>query len=262
MTLEIIIPLRNPTDVLGKTVASLAAQSDLQFSVLIGDNFSTSGHEHIAQALSKLEAASIPARKIQPPCELERIEHWNWLHHQSSADWLKPMLAGDGLDSVYIEKLRAAVTAQPTARSLVAGHEWCSGGRSGLAKDASPAGKFHSPEEARSFVLRHGPRFISPGMMAYDRNAFVAVGGYCASFSRLAPDLLAMTLAGTYGVMTLEKDLCECPADGNAGGRGELTTACFLLAYHAWTDNFLFNRSRFAWMWLRTLARRWFETPA
>src|SRR5690348_1069158 len=100
MTIEVLIPVRNPTEVFAKTIDSLAAQTDKKFSVLISDNFSTRGTEHIEASLQTLSAAGISARKIQPPSELGRVEHWNWLHHQSQADWLKPLFAGDWLEPV------------------------------------------------------------------------------------------------------------------------------------------------------------------
>ena len=128
MNLEVLIPVRNPTEVFAKTIDSLAAQTDRDFSVLISDNFSTTGREHIEQALKKLGEAGIAARKIQPPSELGRVEHWNWLHHQSNADWLKPLFAGDWLEPAYIshvpkspQRLRRAATfiqmATPTSKA-------------------------------------------------------------------------------------------------------------------------------------------------
>ena len=110
MILEVLIPVRNPTEVFEKTVESLAAQTDKNFSVLISDNFSTRGSELFEAALKKLSAAGIAARKIQPPAELGRVEHWNWLHQESKADWFKPLFAGDWLEPIYIARLRETPT--------------------------------------------------------------------------------------------------------------------------------------------------------
>jgi hypothetical protein len=264
-TIEVLIPVRNPEQVFGETIESLISQTDKNFSVLISDNFSTKGLEYVERAVATLQATGIECRSLPLSHELERVEHWNWLHHQSSADWLKPLFAGDSLNSAYMEKLRAAVAAQAAARSVIAGDDWYSRDKPSPAKNMFRAGKFYSPEEARSFILHRGPRFISPGMMAYDRNAFIAVGGYCATLSRLSPALLAMTLAGTYGVLALgeqKEPLCNCSERANVGWCGEFTTTCSLLAYHAWTDNFPFSPFSFACICLRKLALGWFRTPA
>ena len=69
--LEIIIPVRNPDERLARTVASLAAQTDRQFSVLLSDNGSTSGLNHIKEAQQQLAAVGIPVRRIQAPGEME-----------------------------------------------------------------------------------------------------------------------------------------------------------------------------------------------
>ena len=96
-----------------RTIESLVAQTDKGFSVLISDNFSTSGQEHITRALSALTAAGIAARRIQPPAEVGRVEHWNWLHYQSTADWLKPLFAGDWLEPDYVRMVREVFAKEP-----------------------------------------------------------------------------------------------------------------------------------------------------
>src|SRR5436190_22050204 len=113
MTIEVLVPLRNPTDVFAKTIDSLAVQTDKNFSVLISDNFSTSGVAHIEDALAALAKAGVAARRIRPPVELDRVEHWNWVHHESGADWAKPLFAGDWLEPVYFARLRETIDAHP-----------------------------------------------------------------------------------------------------------------------------------------------------
>jgi len=253
MKLEVIIPISNPLESLLATARSLADQTDRTFTVEIGGNCSKKGTEHIERATAVLQSANIETRTIYSSRELNRIELWNWLHFQSAADWLKPLLVGERLDSSYIKKLRAAAMAQPTAGSVLAGNGWFSRKRSAFDKNIFLGQGFYSPSEARALLLRYGPRFISPSTMAYDRNAFISVGGYVASFSYLSAALLAMTLAGTYGVAVIEEHLCDCGVDQVSGCRVEFATACYLLAYHAWTDSFPFSRSAFAWMWLRRL---------
>ena len=55
-TLEVILPLRNPTAVIGQTVRSLATLTDRNFSVLISDNHSTKGVEFIQAAADEFRS--------------------------------------------------------------------------------------------------------------------------------------------------------------------------------------------------------------
>jgi glycosyltransferase involved in cell wall biosynthesis len=58
-TLEIILPVRNPTAVLTQTVRSLATQTDRRFTVLLSDNHSTQGLELLEAAVNELQDAGI-----------------------------------------------------------------------------------------------------------------------------------------------------------------------------------------------------------
>src|ERR1700716_291691 len=100
--LAVLIPLRNPTEVLRRTIASLTAQTDREFFVLLSNNHSTTGLNFIEEARNALEQSGLKVSLIQPPQELERIEHWNWMHFQSSAEWIKLLFAGDWLEPACI----------------------------------------------------------------------------------------------------------------------------------------------------------------
>ena len=108
LQIEVIIPLRNPTDVLRKTVCSLVEQTNSDFSVLISDNFSTQGQELISEGVNQLQGAGIAVRVLRPPAELGRVEHWNWAHHGAAGAWLKPLFAGDWLEPDYVARPRRA----------------------------------------------------------------------------------------------------------------------------------------------------------
>jgi len=178
MNLEILIPLRNPTEVFGKTIESLVAQTDRNFSVLISDNFSTSGVEHIEGALNKLSAAGIAARRIRPPAELGRVEHWNWLHRQSPADWLKPLFAGDWLEPVYAARLRETIAANPACRYVFSNGYTHRPGVEPWTGENPWTGRFRAAAEMQDVVLRYGMQFGPPSAAAYAREAFLAAGGY------------------------------------------------------------------------------------
>ena len=123
MTLEVIIPTRNPTEVLNQTVESLAAQTDKNFSVLISDNCSTKGLELIDRAVERLQAAGIATRKIRPPFELGRVEHQNWINWQSQADWIKPLYTGDWVSPNCAARFRAEIEANPECHYIFASYE-------------------------------------------------------------------------------------------------------------------------------------------
>jgi glycosyltransferase involved in cell wall biosynthesis len=201
MTFEVLIPVRNATEVFDKTIESLAGQTDKNFSVFISDNFSTTGQQHIADALTKLSEAGITARKIQPPSELGRVEHWNWLHYQSSADWLKPLFAGDWLEPDYVAAVRAA------ANDARCAYVYCGYAFHHASQTQTSVGKwtgrFFTAEEMQEVVLRYAMQFGPPSVAAYRRDVFVQAGGYDPRLPICADSLLFCKLAarhGAYGV--------------------------------------------------------------
>ena len=261
MNLEILIPVRNPTAVFDKTVESLTVQTDKNFSVLISDNFSTKGQEHIAAALEKLSAAGIAARKVQPPVELERVEHWNWAHYQSPADWLKPLFVGDWLEPVYVSRVREIAAANPACRYIYSNGYTHIAGQEPTTGQNPWAGRFNSPEVMQDVVLRHGMQFGPPSAAAYERTAFLALGGYPTGLPISADSLLYCTLAARFGAAGIQEKLCHfnihaarfstaLPGKRRDTYR-EAMTFYFMLGYHAWTERDCFPVLGF----LRLLAR-------
>ena len=114
--LEIIMPVRNPGAKLLETGASLAAQSERGFGVVVSDNFSTGGSEILEQFCGAMRAAEIPVRRVKPDYELGRVQHWNWAHGQGAADWLKPLFVGDLLKPDYVKSHRQRIEARPPAQ--------------------------------------------------------------------------------------------------------------------------------------------------
>ena len=199
MTLEILIPIRNPTEVFAQTIDSLAAQTDKNFSVLISDNFSTKGQVHLTAALEKLSAAGIPARRVQPPVELGRVEHWNWLHEQSQADWLKPLFAGDWLEPVYMARLRETVAANPACRYVFSNGYTHFPGEAPRTGPNPWTGRFRTPKEMQDMVLRFGMQFGPPSAAAYERQTFQSLGGYDPALPICADSYLFCKLAALFG---------------------------------------------------------------
>jgi len=249
MTFEILIPVRNATDVFRKTVESLAAQTDKEFTVLISDNFSQSGHEHIDWALSLLGEAGIRARRVSPPTELGRVEHWNWLHYQSGADWLKPLFAGDWLEPDYIQSVRNAASSDPRCEYIYTGYQYHRGTETSTTI-SKWTGRFFTPQEMQEVVLRYAMQFGPPSAAAYSSTAFLSLGGYAAELPITADSFLFCTMAARFGAYGVPKALCHFNIHANRFSttlpeqrlytHRETLTYVFTLAYHAWTekDNF------------------------
>jgi glycosyltransferase involved in cell wall biosynthesis len=263
MNLEILIPLRNPTAVFVETIESLAAQLDKDFSVLISDNFSTSGLEEIERALTKLKEAGIAARKIQPPSELGRVEHWNWLHYQSDADWLKPLFAGDWLEYNYVALLRQTVAVCPQCHYVFVQFGYH---RDGMPEEIVPnkwAGRFNSPAEMQNVVLRFGMQFGPPCAAAYERTAFFALGGYPTTLPICADSIFFCTMAARFGAAGIARRLCHfqlhkerfsihLPGKRRDTFR-ETMIYIFMLAYHGWTERDAFPKTGFARLIARSI---------
>ena len=67
---ELILPLRNPTEVLEQTVRSITGQTDRGFSVLISDNYTTKGGEWIDAAMKNFGKRGLPRGASS--------HRWNW----------------------------------------------------------------------------------------------------------------------------------------------------------------------------------------
>ncbi len=261
VTLEIILPLRNPTVVLDQTAKSLAAQHDRRFSILISDNYSTKGREFIDGAVAEFQKAGITVRRVQPPVELGRVEHWNWAHHQAEAEWLKPVFAGDWLDLEFVAKLRAGITAHPACRYVFSPYVLHRSNTEPQTVTSVWAGKFREPAEMENHVLSLGMQFGPPSAAAYERTAFVAAGGYPTPLPICADSLLFCALAARFGVLGLAEPLChfnihDARFSTNLGEKRKDTfreniTYLFMLGYHAWARRVAFSKLGFA----RLLAR-------
>jgi glycosyltransferase involved in cell wall biosynthesis len=197
---EIVIPLRNPTEVLLKTVQSLLAQTERCFSVLLSDNGSGAENAFVAEAMRLLDEANIPVRRIRPPEELGRVEHWNWSHRQAGAEWIKPLFVGDWLEPGYAAAIRAAIEARSGAEIIN-----CSFRRhltGGGIDDAIYPGGFRSPAEVMEQACRVGNDFGGPINICFRKLAFELVGGYPPALPVSADFWLIIMLALRGGLYT------------------------------------------------------------
>ena len=76
--LDIVIPVRESDAGLSLTIASLVAQSDSGFCVLISDMASRGSNPAVDSALRQLTAARISARREKAPNDTTPVEHFNW----------------------------------------------------------------------------------------------------------------------------------------------------------------------------------------
>ena len=212
--LEIIIPLRNPGAELASTVASLTSQTDRDFGVLLSDNFSTTGIDSVMAAQKQLVAAGIAIHCVKPPFELRRIEHWNWAHAQSRAEWLKPLPPGGVLKPSYVEQLKQRLSQQPKAQIVRCDFEIESAG-----KDSRDNAPFPSAQPSLTPVefLQYFParmEWIAVCVnMAYRRTAWLAAGGYCPQLPGCASLNLNVTLALHHGLENLPETLATMALD-------------------------------------------------
>jgi len=260
-TLEIILPLRNPPAVLAQTVESLATQTDRRFSVLLSDNHSTKGEEIFTGAADRLKSAGIPFRRVKPPFELGRVEHWNWAHHTAEADWLKPVFAGDWLESDYVARLRKGIAANPQCRYVFASFVLHRGSEKPTTVKSPWTGRYFSATEMQGNVLRYGMQFGPPSAAAIERNAFAAVGGYPTTIPICSDSLMFCALASRYGVLGIADPLChfnihDARFSTTLPGRKrdtfrECVSYYLMLGYQAWSARIRFSYSAFA----RLLAR-------
>lgn len=247
--LEIILPIRNPTAVLAKTVESLAAQTDRSFRILLSDNHSTAGGEHLEAALKTLADAGLAVRLVKPGIELGRVEHWNWAHFQSSAAWLKPLFAGDWLDAEYIGAVRREIEAAPQCRYVYSNFNFHDAAAGTTHTVGSPwVGSYRPPTEMRDVVLRYGLQFGPPSVAAYQRDIFIALGGYRTTLPICADSLLFCGLAARFGATGIGRPLSNFQLHGarfstalpgrQAAIFREKIIYLTLLVYHAWADEF------------------------
>lgn len=204
MDIEILIPLRNITEVIQKTIHSLIAQTFRDFRVLISDNFSTTGQEWIDWAVRELEGNGVSVRRIKPPVELGRVEHWNWIHYESHATWLKPLFGGDSLEPDYIASVCAAVSKVPECAYVSCGYRYHHGDVS-TDVQCSFTSRFIPASEMQDRVLRYGMQFGPPSAAFYKRDIFLKSGGYDPALPICADSLLFCKMAARNGVYKLQR---------------------------------------------------------
>jgi hypothetical protein len=261
--IEIIIPLRNPSAVFERTISSLTAQTDCRFSVLFSDNHSTQGLALVTEAIAELEVAGIPVRRICPPYELGRVEHWNWSHHETKSEWLKPLFVGDWLEPSYVAELRAALIGYPNCKYVYSAYVLHRDDQAPVTMQNPWLGRFLNAEKMRRIVLCEGGKFGPPSVAAYERTVFVALGGFPTSLPICSDNLLFCTMASRFGAFGIADPLCHFNIHGarfsttlgtkKAQTLREVLTYHCLLAYSAWSSRAIFSLPGFLMLLFREM---------
>lgn len=214
--LEIVIPVRNGSHRLLQTAASLTAQTDRRFAVLLSDDFATTSLAEVEEAQQQLSATGIAARRLRPPRGLKRLEHWNWAHAQSRADWLKMLLPGEELKPGYVEKLGRCLEERPHARFVRCDVELRTDWGPTVERAPFAQGGIGPAEVADYFPHRHG--WLARSLnIACARTAWLAIGGYAPQFPACAVLNFNVIQALHYGVENLAEPLALLDATAGPG---------------------------------------------
>jgi hypothetical protein len=110
-------------------------------------------------------------------------------------------------------------------------------------------------------ALRYGMQFGPPSAAAYERNAFITLGGYPTALPICADSLLFCTMAARFGALGFVEPLCHFNIHGARFSTGlpqrrqdnfrEVITYCLMLGYAAWASRIKFSKLAFT----RLLAR-------
>ena len=205
--MEIVIPVRNPNSKLLDTIDSLLVQTESGFGVVLSDNFSSSGLEHLDEAQRRLQTKGIAVRRVMPPFELGRVQHWNWAHAQAQSDWLKPLFVGDVLLPKYIARVHERVQERPASALIRCEFELRTPAGTQQPTSAPFSERTLTPQQFLAWFPSHGNWIGGPINVAYRRAAWQAAGGYRVHLPACADLNLNVTLALRHGLETVPETL-------------------------------------------------------
>jgi len=244
-TITVVIPSRNPTEVMRESISALEAQRNRDFSVLISDNHSSSGREYLDEAETRLKAAGIAVQRIQPPAELGRVEHWNWAMHQVATDWIKPLFLGDALYPEYFERVCTALETHPSCGFVFSSYRLAMPGESEQETRVYWSG-FTTAEKMREVTLKYGMQFGPPSGVMFRRDLFDALGGFPLGLPICADSFLFCRMAATGGAFGVVEPLFRFHIHATRFSSSlpekrwntlrETILYRGALAYHAWTQ--------------------------
>lgn len=197
-SIEIIVFCDAVDESLLQTAASLKAQTDSNFSVLLSVDASTVGTTVPNRFLEILRADGIVARQICPPINGNQIQRLNWTHGESTADWIKPLFSGDLLEADCIAIIRRLILKKPAAQIICITTEW--------ANDSFQK-EFTAPDEFVDCQMESFGWSGGLASLAYSRMAWISAGGYPVYLPHLGYLELAAAIGLRYGCERLAKPL-------------------------------------------------------
>jgi hypothetical protein len=211
--IEFILPMSHPAVDVSETIPSLLAQTDRRFSVLISDNFAEQSGAVVNRAVELLAAGGIAVRRMKPPAPMSLIEHWNWTHAQSEADWLKPLLPGDKLMPHFVEKVLQRAALNKPAKLIQCDYviQFHTDGVSNPVVFNSTS---LTAAEFFEVFARQGNCIGGPLNVCYRRDAFFAAGGLGVHLSYYAHYNLHLRLCLESGVEIIPEMLVSTRARG------------------------------------------------
>ena len=151
-------------------------------------------------------------------------------------------------------RLRATVLAEPACRYVFANGFTHFLGASPHSSPNCWTGRFNPPAVMQAVVLRVGMQFGPPSAAAYERTAFISLGGYATHLPIVADSLLFCSLAARFGVARISELLVHFKPTSDSystlsGWRrkylNEAVTYWTFLSYYLWTDQGSF---RIGWL--------------
>jgi GT2 family glycosyltransferase len=203
-TIQVLIPALNPNPVFLESVISLTRQTDKNFSVLISNNFSTSGIALFEEARVLLTEAGIECRVVSPPLALDRVQHWNWIASECDAEFAKFLFSGDILLPHAIETFLDAVREKPDCSFFFSSYIYRREGEPDTQVNIGWPG-WNSVEKMTEVVNKYGMQFGPPSGVLIRKTIFYSVGFFEPSLPIAADSYLFCKIAATTGAFGISK---------------------------------------------------------
>jgi hypothetical protein len=163
------------------------------------------------------------------------VQHWNWLHHQSDADWLKPLFVGDWLERDCLATCRAVIAADPQLAFIFWYYRFHRGQKETFVCDCGGLSGRLDPAPLARKAIFEGNFVGAPLNVLYRRAAFEALGGHHTSlplmadfdlYTRLAVQVPAYVIPRVLGHFVLHENRF---AKSGSGTRRESMNAEWVL---------------------------------
>ncbi len=212
----VFLPVRNPGQEFVSSIRSLCDQSDKDFSVLISDNYSSTGSENIEKAAELMRAEQISFQLIKPAKELCRVEHWNFAAFYPLAVWVKPLFSGDELLPDFIARFHELRKKYPQATLFRSSFEMNGG------SCASPPCReeYLSPQNFLDYFPHYGNWLGGPVNSAYSQDSLIAVGGFDTCLPAIADYKAAALCALDGGILVEQRCLARFVLHANRFSKG------------------------------------------